>query len=131
MKKYCFVFACLMMVVQYVGAQGYFPSASDYARLYVGAIEPQYMPSAWHDFPYYKGNTDLYDGRICYYGVVYDHVQLRYDQLEQRVVVLSPVGNVFCIPEQKHIDWFEMDGRRYVHDPEDGSRYAALLSDLE
>ena len=129
MKKYCFVFACLMMVVQYVGAQGYFPSASDYARLYVGAIEPQYMPSAWHDFPYYKGNTDLYDGRICYYGVVYDHVQLRYDQLEQRVVVLSPVGNVFCIPEQKHINWFEMDGRRYVHDPEDGSRYAALLSD--
>ena len=129
MKKYCFVFAFLMMVVQYVGAQGYFPSASDYARLYVGAIEPQYMPSAWHDFPYYKGNTDLYDGRICYYGVVYDHVQLRYDQLEQRVVVLSPVGNVFCIPEQKHINWFEMDGRRYVHDPEDGSRYAALLSD--
>ena len=129
MKKYCFVFAFLMMVVQYVGAQGYFPSASDYARLYVGAVEPQYMSSAWHDIPYYKGNTDLYDGRICYYGVVYDHVQLRFDQLEQRVVVLSPVGNVFCIPEQKHIEWFEMDGHRYVHDPEDGSRYAVLLSD--
>ena len=129
MKKYCFVYACLMMVVQYVGAQGYFSSASDYARLYVGAVEPQYMEAAWHDIPYYKGNTNLYKGRISYHGVVYDDVQLRFDQLEQRVVILSPVGSVFCIPEQKHIDWFEMDGHRYVHDPEDDSRYAALLSD--
>ena len=71
----------------------------------------------------------MYQGRISYYGVVYDQVRLRYDQLEQRVVVLSPVGNVFCLPEQKYIDWFEMDGHRYVHDPVDSTRYAALLSD--
>ena len=129
MKKFFFVFACIMMVVQNVKAQEYFSSASDFARLYIGEVEPQYLLSAWRDIPYYKGTTDLYEGRISYHGVVYDHVKLRFDQLEQRVVVLSPVGNVFCIPEQKHIDWFEMDGRRYVHDPEDGSRYAALLSD--
>ena len=71
----------------------------------------------------------MYQGRISYYGVVYDQVRLRYDQLEQRVIVLSPVGNVFCLPEQKYIDWFEMDGHRYVHDPVDSTRYAALLSD--
>ena len=71
----------------------------------------------------------MYQGRISYFGVVYDQVRLRYDQLEQRVIVLSPVGNVFCLPEQKHIDWFEMDGHRYVHDPVDSTRYAALLSD--
>lgn len=129
MKKYFFVFACIMMVVQNVKAQEYFSSASDFARLYIGEVEPQYLLSAWRDIPYYKGTTDLYEGRISYHGVVYDHVKLRFDQLEQRVVILSPIGNVFCIPEQKHIDWFEMDGRRYVHDPEDGSRYAALLSD--
>ena len=128
-KKYFFVFACIMMVVQNVKAQEYFSSASDFARLYIGEVEPQYLLSAWRDIPYYKGTTDLYEGRISYHGVVYDHVKLRFDQLEQRVVILSPIGNVFCIPEQKHIDWFEMDGRRYVHDPEDGSRYAALLSD--
>ena len=71
----------------------------------------------------------MYQGRISYFGVVYDQVRLRYDQLEQRVIVLTPVGNVFCLPEQKHIDWFEMDGHRYVHDPVDSTRYAALLSD--
>ena len=118
-----------MAVVQYAGAQEYFRSASDYARLYVGPIEPQYQVSLWHDIPYYKGNTNVYQGRISYHGVVYDQVQLRFDLLEQRVAVLSPVKGVFCLPEQAYIDWFEMDGRRYVHDPENGSRYAALLCD--
>ncbi len=119
----------MMAVVQYAGAQEYFRSASDYARLYVGPIEPQYQVSLWHDIPYYKGNTNVYQGRISYHGVVYDEVQLRFDQLEQRVAVLTPVKGVFCLPEQAYIDWFEMDGRRYVHDPEDGSRFAALLCD--
>ena len=128
MKKYFFVFACFMMVVQNVKAQEYFSSASDFARLYIGEVEPQYLLSAWRDIPYYKGTTDLYEGRISYHGVVYNHVKLRFDQLEQRVVILSPIGNVFCIPEQEHIDWFEMDGQRFVHDPEDDSRFAALLS---
>ena len=128
-KKYFLVFACMMLVVQNVKAQEYFSSASDFARLYIGEVEPQYLLSAWRDIPYYKGTTDLYEGRISYHGVVYDHVKLRFDQLEQRVVILSPIGNVFCIPEQKYIDWFEMDGQRYEHDPEDDARYAALLSD--
>jgi hypothetical protein len=119
----------MMLVVQPAGAQDYFSSASDFARLYVGALEPQYPKSLWHDIPYYQGKTDVYKSRISYYGVVYDDVQLRFDQLKQRVVVLSPVGNFFCLPEQEHIDWFEMDGHRYVHDSEDSSRYAALLCD--
>ena len=119
----------MMVVVQHVGAQDYFSSASDFARLYMGVVEPQYQASMWHDTPYYKGTTSLYKGRISYYGVVYDHVQLRFDQLKQRVVVLSPVGNYLCLPEQEYIDWFEMDGYRYVHDPEDSLRYASLLCD--
>ena len=112
-----------MAVIQQVGAQG------NYARLYVGAVESQYQTWLWYDNPYYKDNTNLYNGRISYYGVVYDDVLLRFDQLKQCVVVLPPGEKVFCVPDQAHIDWFEMDGRRYVHDPEDGSRYASLLCD--
>ena len=113
----------MMAVIQQVGAQG------NYARLYVGAVESQYQTWLWYDNPYYKDNTNLYNGRISYYGVVYDDVLLRFDQLKQCVVVLPPGEKVFCVPDQAHIDWFEMDGRRYVHDPEDGSRYASLLCD--
>ena len=129
MRKYLLVFVCMMAVMQHVGAQDYFSSASDFARLYVGVLEPQYPKLLWQELPYYKGNSDMYRGRVSYYGVVYEDVQLRFDQMMQRVVVLSPVGNYSCLPEQEHIDWFEMDGQRFVHDPEDSSRYAALLCD--
>ena len=119
----------MMIVIQHVEAQEYFSSASDFARLFVGAVEPQYQTSLWRDIPYYKSNTNLYKGRVSYHGVVYENIQLRFDQLKQRVVVLSPVGNIFCVPDQEHIDWFEMDGHRYVHDPEDNTRFASLLCD--
>ena len=119
----------MMIVVQHIGAQDYFSSATDFARMYVGTLEPQYQKSLWHDVPYYKGNTELYKGRVSYYGVVYDDVQLHFDQLEQRIAVLSPVGNYLCLPEQGHIDWFEMDGYRFEHDPEDSLRFASVLCD--
>ena len=129
MRKYLLALACMTVITQNTGAQETSSSASDFARLYVGALEPQYQIWSWQDIPYYKGNTDAYRGRVSYHGIVYDDVLLRFDQLAQRVVVLSPGGNVFCLPEQDHIDWFEMDGHKYVHDPEDSSRYAYLLYD--
>ena len=120
----------MMAVVQNIGAQEHISSASDFARLYVGPLEPQYYQTwLWQDCPYYKENTNTYPGRISYHGVVYDNVQLRFDQFKQRVVVLTPVNNLLCLPEQEYVDWFEMDGHRYVHDPEDSTRYAYLLSD--
>ena len=119
------VFVCMMAVIQNVGAQEH----SNYARLYVGAVEPQYQSWLWYDNPYYKENTNVYHGRISYYGVVYDDVLLRFDQYRQRVVVLSPGGLVFCVPDQEFVDWFEMDGHRYVHNPKDSLQYAALLCD--
>ena len=115
----------MMAVIQIVKAQEH----SNYARLYVGAVEPQYQSWLWYDNPYYKENTNVYHGRISYYGVVYDDVLLRFDQYRQRVVVLSPGGLVFCVPDQEFVDWFEMDGHRYVHNPKDSLQYAALLCD--
>ena len=127
--KYLLFFVYMMSVIQHVGAQEHHSSASDFARMYVGAVEPQYQLLLWHDIPYYKDNTDSYSGRVSYYGVVYDDVQLRFDQFMQRVAVLTPGSNYLRLPEQKHIDWFEMDGHRYVHDPEDSTRYAIQLCD--
>ena len=127
--KYLLFFVYMMSVIQHVGAQEHHASASDFDRLYVGAVEPQYQLLLWHDIPYYKDNTDLYTGRVSYHGVVYDDVQLRFDQFMQRIAVLTPVGNYLCLPEKKYIDWFEMDGHRYVQDPEDSTRYANLLCD--
>ena len=129
MEKYRLAIACMLAVVQHVEAQERFSPAADYARLYVGAVEAQYPKALWHELPYYKGDTKMYRGRISYHGVVYDNVLMRFDQLKQCVVVVPPREGVFCLPEQEFVDWFEMDGRRFVHDPEDGSRYSSLLSD--
>ena len=128
-KKILLFLVYMMSVIQHVGAQEHIPSASDFARLYVGALEPQYQLNLWHDIPYYNNTKNLYSGCVSYYGVVYDEVQLRFDQLMQRVVVLIPGSNYLRLPDQEHIDWFEMDGHRYVHDPEDSTRYAYLLCD--
>ena len=73
MKKYLLAFVCMMGVVQTVGAQDYFSSASDFACLYVGVVEPQYQKSQWHDIPYYKGTTDFYKGRVCYDAFVLEN----------------------------------------------------------
>ena len=116
------------MFVQNVGAQEKI-SSSNYARLYVGALEPQYQIWMWHDIPYYGGDTEMRLGRVSYHGVVYDNVRLRYDLYKQQLAVVAPETNVVCLPEQKYIDWFELDGHLFVHDPEDSTRYAALLSD--
>jgi hypothetical protein len=129
MKRFCIAMVCLMVALQPAGAQGFFQSASDFARLYVGPIEPPYSKTLWHDMPYYKNDANMYEGRISYYGVVYEKVQMRFDQLKQRVIVLSPTESVFCIPDQANIDWFEMDGHRFTHDPEDSLRFASLLCD--
>ena len=123
----CLIF--MMSVTLHVGAQEHMSSASDYARLYVGALEPQYQLKLWHDIPYYNEKPDFYSGRVSYHGVVYDNVQLRFDQFMQRIAVLTPGSNFICLPEQPFIDWFEMDGHKYVHDPENNTRYAALLCD--
>ena len=128
-RKCLLAFVCMTALVQNVGSQEYSSPASDFARLYVGAVEPQYETWLWHDSPYYGDNAGTFAGRISYHGVVYDGVRLRFDLLRQRVVVLSPVGNVFCLPEQTHVDWFEMDGHKFVHDPEDAARYSCILSE--
>lgn len=115
--------------VQTADAQDYFSSALDYSHLYVGLVEPQYNLAQWLDNPYYKDEVKMMKGRVCYCGVVYDNVMLRYDQYKQNLAVCSPKDNVYCLPKQEDIDWFELDGRRYVHAPEDSRRYAALLCD--
>ena len=56
-KKYLLLLVCMMFVIQPVAAQDYFSSASDFARLYVGAVEPPYSKMVWHDVPYYKDHS--------------------------------------------------------------------------
>lgn len=119
-----------------LNAQDYFNYAKDYARLYVGNVEAQYPMQKYKDSPYYNNDARTYTGKISYYGVEYDNVQLRYDMLKQNVSVVTPTTNIYCLPIQEHIDWFEIEGMRYISITGTSmsasgipARYAALLCD--
>lgn len=130
MKDKLCIIACLLAAgVQNVAAQDYFSSASNFSRLYIGLVEPQYNMALWRDSPFYKNDPKMRKGRVSYCGVVYEDVMLRFDQYKQQLAVSSPVVNALCLPEQQNINWFEMDGHRYVHAPEDSSKYAIELCD--
>ena len=85
MKNYLLALACVISGVQTTEAQEYFSSASDFARLYVGEVEPQYQMWTWKDSPYYKDDPEMYKGRISYHGVVYNDVQMRFDLYKQQL----------------------------------------------
>ena len=63
--RYLFL-VCMISAILHVGAQEHISFASDYARLYVGALEPQYQLRLWHDIPYYHEKPDFYSGRVSY-----------------------------------------------------------------
>ena len=99
----------------------------DYSRLCVGHIEDQYLLSLYQDIPYYGDNTDFHKGDVSYHGVVYKDVMLRYDMLKQLLIVCTPKQNSIVEPDQQYIDWFTLDGHKYVRDINDSTAYAAEL----
>lgn len=93
-------------------------AAGDYASLFVGRIEQPYVLKIY-SVPPYLGDTDEFvKGEVAYGGVVYRNVMLRYDEMQHRLVVMSPEANTFIMPDQRFIEWFTINGRRYVHDAE-------------
>lgn len=91
----------------------YLGLAGDHAALYQGQIEPSFTQTGWTTHPYL--GTDLYvPGEVCYEGVVYRSVPLRYNILYNQLAVLSPNGKLPLVPDQEKVEWFVYEGSRYV-----------------
>lgn len=97
-----------------------------YARLYVGRIEEPHIYAQYDSLPYYGNTVNTFSGKMSYYGVTYDSVNMRYDLLRQEIVVCTPVTNIFVVPGQDDVDWFELGGQRYVKDISGNTRFAAV-----
>ena len=93
--------------------QLYQQTAGDYAYLYQGHLEDELVQRVWANIPYLD-TSDFRTGSICYSGLVYEGVPMRYDAHEQYVVVMSPVRNAKVVPDQKLVEWFTLDGHRFV-----------------
>ena len=93
--------------------QLYQQAAGDYAYLYQGHLEDELVQRVWANIPYLD-TSDFRAGSICYAGLVYEGVPMRYDAHEQYVVVMSPVRNAKVVPDQNLVEWFTLDGHRFV-----------------
>ena len=103
----------------------YLSAAGDHASLYQGSIEPQFLQNAWVTHPYWE-DTEFRPGSICYDGILYPSVQLRYNIYDNRLAVVSPDSRINITPEPDKVAYFVIDGFRY--EPLDG-RYVRVASD--
>lgn len=91
----------------------YQQTAGDYAGLYQGHLEDELVQRVWANHPYLD-TSEFRPGSISYAGVVYEDVPIRYDAHAQYVVVMTPVRNAKVVPDQKQVEWFTLDGDRFV-----------------
>ncbi len=91
----------------------YLQAAGDHAALYQGRIEPGFALQAWKNHPYWD-SKEFTNGAISYEGVLYPHVGLRYDIYRNWVAVQTPVRGLAIVPDQNKIDYFVIEGKRFV-----------------
>lgn len=98
---------------QTLSIEPYLQKAGDYAILYQGRIEPPFNYSQWAAQPFWS-DKDVHEGAICFKGILYPHVSLRYDVYQNLVSVISPVRGIAIVPDQAFIDYFIAEGYRHV-----------------
>ncbi len=107
---------------QSVAPDDYLLRAGDHAALYQGRIQTLTLGRDWVGHPYLN-DTEFHEGQVSYGGILYPSVRLRYDIFNQRLEVLSPVGKNIILPVHENVDFFELDGMRFLRS---GDRYVGL-----
>ncbi len=122
-------FSCLLFtIVPSLKAQSveqYLQAAGDHAALYHGRIEPGFAQNAWISHPYWE-SEEFVKGDVCFDGVLYRNVALRYDIYRNWLAVLAPVKGISILPDQSKIGYFVIDGRRFLHI---GGRFLQVISE--
>lgn len=122
-KRAVWMLACLCLTAvsyaQQADMQLYQQAAGDFAALYQGRLEDEIVQRIWADTPYLD-TAEFRKGTICFNGVEYQDVPIRYNAQDKLVVVMSPGRNAKVVPDQTRIQWFTLDGRRFVPNPATG-----------
>lgn len=94
------------LIAAYIGMAG------DYASLYQGRLEPSFNQNSWVTHPYLD-DSDFHQGAICYDGILYPSVRVRYNILDNVLAVITSDGKMPVVPEPDKISYLEMDGQPY------------------
>ncbi len=101
--------------------------AGDHAALYQGRIEPGFPLQVWKTHPYWD-SKEFVTGDICFDGILYPHVALRHDIYRNWLAVRTPVRGLAIVPDQSKIDYFVIDGYRFIPV---GGYFCRILQDGE
>lgn len=85
----------------------------DYAALFQGSIEPEFNSSSWSTHPYWE-NAEFCEGAVCFDGNLYEHVWLRYNIFDNKLVVLTPQTKLPIVANQEHVDFFSIGDASFV-----------------
>lgn len=108
--------------------------AGDHSAIYSGKVAYTYSKQRYANVPYWE--TEEYrTGTLSFEGRVYTDVQLRYDPFRKALNVLSPVNRVSVVADARKVDYFILNGVRFVPDAREGfilelhdGKYVKLIS---
>lgn len=99
--------------------------AGDYAALYTSKVEVGYSPYLYINHPYW--DTDEFKkGAVCYGGLVYNDLQLRYDTFKKQLIVITPEKRILLQVDMRKVDYFIIGDKKFV--PHNDT-FAAILYD--
>lgn len=90
--------------------------AGDHAALYRGRLHTHNDEVGWATHPYWD-DAEFHAGTVGYQGLIYDQIQLRLNIYQNDLQVVAPQSKMVVIPDRNLVEYFTMDGMRFVKDP--------------
>lgn len=83
------------------------------APLYSGPQYVEYFRQVQRGQPFFI-NTDFHTGSILYDGILYNDVPLKYDELEDKLVLSDPSGTFRLCPDIDKVPYFTIGTHQFV-----------------
>ncbi|WP_303208231.1 hypothetical protein [Bacteroides oleiciplenus] len=97
--------------------------AGDYAALYTNKVEVGYSPYFYINHPYW--DTDEFQkGAVCYNGLLYTDIKLRYDTYKKQLIVITPEKRILLQVDMRKVDYFIIGEKKFMPHKD---TYSALL----
>ena len=93
----------------------YLSGMGDHARLYIGKVEVPYERQFYKTLPYLYEDGSFHVGTVGTEELVYPEVALRFDVYLNQLVVESPYSHVKVVPRKENVQFFTLEGQRFVN----------------
>lgn len=110
----CSLLPCMGQTRQELESR-YVSVMGDYARLYIGKVEVPYDTQLYKTLPYFYEDGSFHVGAVGTEELVYPEVALRFDVYLNQLVVESPHSHVRVVPRKENVQFFTLEGQRFVN----------------